>query len=545
VLTISQALTKTMGFRPLTQESLTGAGGRALLTAATSTHTRGLLALAAAAAGAVLFAVYERLSATAPLTADSANAVLQGQSMAAGNLLLHGWTLSGASFYATDAPFYALFAAVRGLSPAVAHDVGALIYTLLVIAACFLARGSARGGEGLGRMLVTLVLLIAPAPGAATELLLLGPFHGGTTLVLLLALLALDAGETHPAWTAALGVLLALAVLSDALALYVGVVPVVVVLAARLAARGRAAGSDLAALAAALLALPAALVLGQLVHQLGGFETVPLQGSFAEVDDLPKNLALTVQGALLLFGANFFGQPIATPSTIVILVHLAGFGLVAMSCRWAVMAWRRGRQPDSMTQVLLVAMAVDLAAYLFSNQAIDLMTSRYLIPFMAFGAVLAGRVGAAWLWQGRRGAVAGAVAAAYVVFLAAGLGAPASDGQEAQVGAYLARHHLDYGLAAYWQASTVTVQTGGRVRVRALTLVGDSPSPYLWEAEGSWYDPSRPGNQARFVLRDTADSRSADRRAAEAAFGPPSSVYRVGHFEVLVWDRNLLADLRY
>ncbi len=322
-----------MGFRPLTQESLTGAGGRALLTAATSTHTRGLLALAAAAAGAVLFAVYERLSATAPLTADSANAVLQGQSMAAGNLLLHGWTLSGASFYATDAPFYALFAAVRGLSPAVAHDVGALIYTLLVIAACFLARGSARGGEGLGRMLVTLVLLIAPAPGAATELLLLGPFHGGTTLVLLLALLALDAGETHPAWTAALGVLLALAVLSDALALYVGVVPVVVVLAARLAARGRAAGSDLAALAAALLALPAALVLGQLVHQLGGFETVPLQGSFAEVDDLPKNLALTVQGALLLFGANFFGQPIATPSTIVILVHLAGFGLVAMSCR--------------------------------------------------------------------------------------------------------------------------------------------------------------------------------------------------------------------
>src|SRR5207237_631875 len=89
--------------------------------------------------GAVLLGVYGRLSLTAAPTADSANAVLQGQSMAHGNLLLHGWTLSGASFYATDLPFDALLSAVLGLSPVVAHDAGALIYALLVLAATALA----------------------------------------------------------------------------------------------------------------------------------------------------------------------------------------------------------------------------------------------------------------------------------------------------------------------------------------------------------------------------------------------------------------------
>jgi hypothetical protein len=69
------------------------------------------------------------------------------------------------------------------------------------------------------------------------------------------------------------------------------------------------------------------------------------------------------------------------------------------------------------------------------------------------------------------------------------------------------------------------------------------PSAYLWESEGSWYDPNVPGNDARFVVRDTSDPRSVGRDAIEASFGTPSEEYRVGRYEVFVWDRNLLNDL--
>jgi hypothetical protein len=67
----------------------------------------------------------------------------------------------------------------------------------------------------------------------------------------------------------------------------------------------------------------------------------------------------------------------------------------------------------------------------------------------------------------------------------------------------------------------------------------------MWEAEGAWYDPKRRGNDARFVVRDTRDSRSVQRSEMEESFGPPTTNYRVGQYEVLVWDRNLLNDIAH
>ncbi len=534
-----------MGLPPLTRESLTGAAAGSRPAARTSLRTGSLLAAGTVAVAAVLLAVYDRLSGTVPITADSANAVLQGRAMAGGNVLLSGWTLSAASFYATDLPFYAVSAAVRGLSPAVAHDVGAAIYTMLVVAACFLARGRARGAQALGRMAVALVILVAPAPGEAVQLLLLGPFHTGTTLVLVAGLLALDAAGERVWGPAVFGVLLTLALLSDGLALYVGVLPVVLVALPRLASRRRRSRADLALLSAAVVSVPATLLAMGAIQQLGGFATVPVQASFARIEDMPKNVSLAVEGVLLLFGANFFGRPLLSVGTLSILVHLAGLAFVIVTCRFALTAWRRGEEPDRVTQVMLVAMAVDVAAYLFSNQAIDVMTSRYLIPVLVFGAVLAGRLGADGLWGGRLRGAAAVVALAYLAFGAISLRTPPAPTPEAQLEAFLESHHLTYGVAAYWQASTVTVDSGGRVRVRAVDLGASQPSAYLWEAEGSWYDPARPGNDARFVLRDTWDPRSADRSAVEAAFGPPSDEFQVGRDEILVWDRNLLDDLAH
>jgi len=139
--------------------------------------------------------------------------------------------------------------------------------------------------------------------------------------------------------------------------------------------------------------------------------------------------------------------------------------------------------------------------------------------------------------------VVGVVGLAYLGFLAASLRVPPSASAETDLARALEREHLTYGLAAYWQASTVTVASGDRVRVRAVDMGSPVPGPYLWEARSAWYDRRVPGNDARFVVRDTADPRSVDRKAVEAAFGPPSEVRRYGRYEVLIWDRDLLARL--
>ena len=120
---------------------------------------------------------------------------------------------------------------------------------------------------------------------------------------------------------------------------------------------------------------------------------------------------------------------------------------------------------------------------------------------------------------------------------------PAEAKEEVAVGHFLERQHLTYGVSGYWDASSVTVATGGRVRVRAINVNSGTACPFRWEAADAWYDPSVPGNDARFVLRDTSDVSWPDYESTEAAFGPPSREYRVGRYEVRVWDRNLLNDL--
>ena len=106
------------------------------------------LAAVTLAAG-LLFLGYLRVSWTVAATSDGAAQALQARDMLAGNWLLHGWTLSDVSFYTTELPEYVLVELVRPFGASVIHVAAAVTYTLLVLAACWLARGRARGTEGL------------------------------------------------------------------------------------------------------------------------------------------------------------------------------------------------------------------------------------------------------------------------------------------------------------------------------------------------------------------------------------------------------------
>jgi hypothetical protein len=498
--------------------------------------------LTTTAAAALLFVLCERLSAMAPVESDSASAVLQGHAIGTGNALLRGWTLSKASFLATDLPFYAASALLRGVSPEAARDAGSAIYTLLILSACLLAGGQARGHTAVVRMAIPLLLLVAPAAGAAASQVLLGPFHVGTTLLLMLTLILVDRARHRLMGIVGVWALLTLAILSDLLALVVGVVPLAVVFGARHLGRWGLRWPDSPMLLALVLAPPTAIVLEHLLNGLGGFNTVPLGGGPAHIEDIPGNLAVTAGSILLVFGVDFFARP-RTAATQASLVHLVGLIVVAAVWSRVILAWRSDKEADPVTQALAAGMAIDVAAYLFSNQPTGLGTARYLVPLLVFGAVLAGRHAARWISRGRRGTLLLAVAGAYAGVLLITLKAPVPSNDEAALTAFLRREHLTYGLSDYWDASSVTVATRSHVLVRPIALSGKAAHAYRWEAADAWFDASIPGNDARFVLRNTSRPESPERRQTEAAFGPPSREWRVGHYEVWIWDRNLLHDL--
>jgi hypothetical protein len=200
----------------------------------------GLRVAAAALAAGLLFLGYLRVSWTVAATSDGAAQALQARDMLAGNWLLHGWTVSDVSFYTTELPEYVLVELVRPFGAGVIHVAAAVTYTLLVLAACWLARGRARGPEGLVRGVLAAGIMLAPQLGYGAFVLLLSPDHVGTQVPLLLGWLLLDLspGGAIPRWPPVLQhwsvpvvlcLLLAWVQLADRVALVTAVLPLVLV----------------------------------------------------------------------------------------------------------------------------------------------------------------------------------------------------------------------------------------------------------------------------------------------------------------------------
>ena len=116
------------------------------------------------------------------MNSDAAGLVLQASDMLHGNPLLHGWWDTDVSFITTELPEYMGVTAVAGVRPEVVHVCAALTYTLLVLLAAFVARGRARGAEGVVRALLAATVMLVPQPTGPTPVLLGSPDHVGTAL---------------------------------------------------------------------------------------------------------------------------------------------------------------------------------------------------------------------------------------------------------------------------------------------------------------------------------------------------------------------------
>ena len=371
---------------------------------------RRLLAAAAVAlAVALLFLAYLRVSRTYPENSDESNDLLMAWDMLHGNVLLHGWYLSDVSFITTELPQYALLVWLFGLHTDTAHIAAAMTYTLVVIFSVLLARGRVPRREARLRMLLTAGLMFAPQLGVGVFVLLLSLGHIGTAVPLLLTWLVIDrcplswpGGTTPPdppAWApwvpVLVGLLLTWVLIADSLVLLVGVVPLVAVCALRVS-RDLARRQDTSVQAALRarwyeLSLAVAAIAAQGLASLAGHLLQayihPLAYQLAPVHTWPEHAWVTAKGLLALFGAKPEG-PAAVMAFA--LLHLAGVALVA----WAVLrvARRFLSWPDMISQILLVAMVLNVVAYVPSTlaNASDLNAREFALV-LPFGAVLAGR----------------------------------------------------------------------------------------------------------------------------------------------------------
>jgi hypothetical protein len=506
---------------------------------------------ALAAAGLALFAAYLRQAQTAAIQSDGASNALQAWDLLHGNVLLRGWTMSDVSFYTTEIPQYLLVEAAHGLNPDVVHIAAAMSYTLMVLAAALLARGRANGREAMTRMLIAAGIMLAPSLGTGTVTLLSNPDHTGTQVPVLLIWLLLDRAPARWWVPVAVAVGLAWVQVGDPIVLYQGVLSLVAVCAFRVlrVARRRGpltdCGYELWLAAGAIASAGAAWVALKAISRLGGFAVRPPKVALAPVHAAGSNLWVTVQSVGVLFGGDFSGSRTAGHLALG-LIHLAGAALAV----WAVgRALRRFGSQDLVVQVLAVTVIVLLAAYLLRGRPNVAGSTHEIAGLLPAGAVLAGRLLAAPLRRVRAGRPALALMlACYSGALVHNAVQPPPADPNAQVAAWLAGHHLSYGLGDYWNANAITLDSGRQVQVRAVSRVGDRLVPRPWESENSWYDAAQ--HDATFLVTPgpasacSPGTASGWRAVAQGVYGKPSGVYRVAGFMVVVWDKNLLRGLR-
>jgi hypothetical protein len=327
---------------------------------------------AIAVGAALLFLGYLRVSWTVAVTSDGAAQALQARDMLAGNWLLRGWTLSDVSFYPTELPEYVLVELVRPLGTGVIHVAAAVTYTLLVLAAFLLARGRARGLNGLVSGVIAAVIMLAPQLGYGAFVLLLSPDHVGTQVPLLLGWLLLDRAPRRWWVPACLCLLLALAQFADRVAVLTAVLPLVVVCAAsavrsvlgsrsgRRVPAGRQAEApvptegpaqprpawryELTLAGAAIVSVGLSWAAARVLTAAGGFAAHPFPLTLAPPRLLWTHTWLTGWGILELYGANFLGISGWAGLTFA-AVHLIGLALAVAGFAVAFTRFIRPRRP--------------------------------------------------------------------------------------------------------------------------------------------------------------------------------------------------------
>lgn len=503
-----------------------------------------------------LWVIYTHIAWTVPINSDHASILLEAEDSAHGNLLLRGWTLTAVTFYTTDLPFYVLAVKLFGFIPSLLRLIPALIYALTVAAAVALAGGGLvperrRWGSVTAFVLIGLPSLLVP------QIVLVGVNHVGTTLFMVLSLLALDKAEKSSQRTLYLtlfGFLLTLTVIGDSLAAVVLTTPLLLVSLARVWKDRRVWSVEQQILIPILAAYPLARGSVALMGAIGGFHVVDPSMKLTYLELLPQNVLVTVRSLLSLFRANFFGSEVGVAS-LGFFLGLIGLGFALYSFRAGLLLWyRREIGVDRVTEVLTAGMLLNLAAYLLDYEVVDYWNTmysppeRYLVPFFVFSAILAGRLGVAQvpnLCRFRLGL--GVLTLAYTALFVQQCLTTPIEMPEARLTTWLERRGLTDGYGNFWSSNIVTALSAGRVRVRAIAASGGGGlGPMNWFSKREWYEKA-PAHFLVFAPSHYAGKtfywKGVDEAAARRAFGPPNETDQVGHYTVFIWNKNIMPGL--
>jgi hypothetical protein len=459
--------------------------------------------------------------------------------------------LPPATYWTTDAVFYAVAIRLVGLQPGLLYIEPAVIAALTVLVGVLIAREGRRGTAAVAGGVAVVSLLAFATP--AMDLWFVGKgFHVGTGLYALIAMAALRRGRFGWRWALAVG-LLAFGMLGDLQIVAYAVAPLFVAgLVAML--RQRRLQSGAAQVSAGLASAAVGEALRKLASAFGAFR--PGQSLYiATAGQMLTNLRHVLTYGADLVGLNdglygTGGVPLALREVhVAAAICMLVCFLVALASLISGVLRGRPRDPVGrhepelwrLDDMLVVAVFGSVAPFVVLAQA-NGPGIHYLVVPVVIATVLTGRmVAKAWsaVPSVRTAQVLAIVGTALCLSFAAGLGfalsRPRLPNPAPDLSAWLESHHLRNGIGGYWAASITTVDSAGAVIVRPVSERDGELQRTPNQSAASWYA----GKRFQFLVYSERTSHSVDLVSATKTWGTPAHLYVVGPYRVLVWSRPL------
>lgn len=490
------------------------------------------------------------------ITSDYANLVLEASDILSGNPFLSDWNLTGITFFSTDLFFFTIATALSGTRIAAYYLAVLLMYFTLLGGALLLLKSEEKP------LRVRDVLLFLAAGGFpsvyACDVL---RAHAPVPAYLFFALALFQrahkkfAEKKPEAQYACLfgGMLfLTLAWAGDAVALIMGVLPILIVNAVTmLGSSENQRKFNLRRMLFTALAVP----LGSLLEALWLNAGKANKNSFLELknfvslENLGRQTRLYFSSLLGMYDADFFGRKLLGFATLRSFIKGSLLLFVLYILLRNLVDFIRRRKTDEISVVLSVGFLLMSALFIFTDIAVDATSARYIGYLPVLGGVLIVRfIGTTGLLSSRttfgrsakKFTAAGIAAAVMAVSLSPVSFKPVFTPQEG-LAQFLLQNGLTSGYAKFWNASHVTLASEEQTHVRAIVYDGTlGMAKFNWFCKNSWYQPEF----SNFIVMEDSDSLSGDpfgitKENVRAAIGKPAKVLNYSGYTIYVYNEDI------
>lgn len=479
------------------------------------------------------------------MNSDFANLILEVSDILHENPLLHGWNLTGVSFYFSELPFYVLGTALFGVDTNAYIFAAALMYILVFLLGWQLCRF---GRTEICFSEAVIYLAAAGMPG----LLLLSYLRGHSGAVIYLFLLlwicsryeALAAKGRQKGYFILVVTLTAMGIMSDMLLMILLVLPVLTY--AALLMKNRTAADRWKDLGlACFFGSLAGIGLDKLFFFLGGagknsfFQT----RKFLDLSLWYEKTGLLLDSICNLFRCEVSKAAIFSLDTvqyaIAAVVMIASLFLIIKTVQ---SCWR-GQPHDSISAILCLGIVFLLLVCFATDIFTSEDSARYIAYLPVACAVILIRTLRPVFTRHKLPVMIAALAMIALCFVPVKWERAVTP--QDRLALFLEEQGLTSGYSDFWNASHVTVASNERVKIRAVRVrakelnAPESLEMQNWFAKTAWYTD----NTANFIVLGDYTYLNINEANIVKLCGAPQKRIPFENYVILVYDKNLADDV--